>query len=112
VYRVTVKALSRDSRITDSEMSNTLTLNEPQADGSYGLIGDPTGLELLRGQGGPLAALLGDDGDAEDGFPVNVVRLTDASIHLDWFQYQPHATLVYYRVVWSSATNPVVSVAI
>jgi hypothetical protein len=107
---VGVKALSSDSRIADSEMSNILTLNEPLADMGYGMVGGLRGLEMLAGQGGPLAALLGDDTDADDGFPVHVIRLTDAAIHLDWSQYQSPSTLVYYRVVWSSASNAAVSV--
>jgi hypothetical protein len=109
IYRVGIKALSSDPRISESEMSNILTLNEPLADGRNGLLGGLRGLEMLRGQGGPLSALLGDDTDAGDGFPVHVIKLTDASIHLDWSQYQPPPTLVYYRVVWNSATNPSVS---
>jgi hypothetical protein len=104
-----VKALSSDSRIADSEMSNILTLNEPLADGSYGMVGGLRNLEMLAGQGGPLAAFLGDETDADDGFPVHVIRLTDSAIHLDWSQYQPPSSLVYYRVVWSSASNPAVS---
>jgi len=105
VYRVNVKAVSGDERFDDSPLSNTLTVNDPSVEGDGG--------GARGGVLGGLATFSGwpydeeDDAD-DDGVPVRVIRLTESAIHLDWSEYLPPKSLVYYRVVWNSASNPAV----
>jgi len=102
VYRVNVKAISADERFDDSPMSNTLTLNDSTATdggGGGGVLGG-----LVSFSGWPYE----DDDDGDDVLPVRVIRLNESEIHLDWSEYQWPKSLVYYRVVWSSASNQAV----
>jgi len=102
-YEISLKALSSDSRVDDSDMSNILVLT--------------TGSTTARGGGhGALNGTLDDDEDDDvmllpddSELALRVVRVADTSIHLDWSQYNESADVVYYRVVWSSAAQPAVS---
>jgi len=96
-----VTVVSGDERFDDSAMSNTLTVSESAVDGDGG-----------AGRGGVLGSQAtftswpyDDDDDDDDRLPVRVIRLTESAIHLDWSEYQTPSSLVYYRVVWSSASN-------
>jgi len=99
-----VKALSADERFDDSPLSNTLTLNDSAADGGGGGGGGGGGV-----LGGGLVTFSGwpydDVDDDDDVLAVRVIRLTESAIHLDWSEYQATSSLVYFRVVWSSAGN-------
>jgi len=103
VYRVNVQAVSGDERFTDSPLSNTLTVNDSVvgSDGGGGHTGVLGGLPTFSGW--PY-----NDDDEDDGLPVRVIRLTESAIHLDWSEYQSPSSVVYYRVVWSSASNQAV----
>jgi len=95
---VNVKAVSGDERFDDSPLSNTLTVNDPSAEGVSGqgrVLGSP-----MMSASWPY-----DEDDDDDGLPVRVIRLTESAIHLDWSECQSPPSLVYYRVVWSSASN-------
>lgn len=95
-----MKAVSSDERFDDSPLSNTLTLNDSAAadGGGGGVLG---GGDKVTFTGWPYD----DDDDDDDVLAVRVIRLTESAIHLDWSDYQPPPSLVYYRVVWTSASN-------
>lgn len=110
VYRVNVKAVSADERFDDSPLSNTLTLNDSSlAERGLGVLhaGPAT-----TPSGWPYDDDHGADDDDDDVLAVRVIRVNETAVHLDWSEYLPPSSLVYYRVVWSSATNHAVCVSL
>ena len=92
-YTVNLVALSSDDRFPDSELSNTLTIDPGvHFDGGMVMQGDRDDVD-------------GDD-VMEDDLGLKVVRVTEATIHLDWSRYSEPQGLMYYRVVWSSVAQP------
>ena len=94
-----VKAMSGDERFDDSPMSNTLTINDSALDGASNNTG------VLGGSMMSISWPYEEEEDADDALPVRVIRLTESAIHLDWSECQSPPSLVYYRVVWSSAIH-------
>ena len=94
-----MKAVSGDERFDDSPLSNTLTINDPAMDGAGSHAG------VLGGSVMSISWPYDEDDDTDDGLPVRVIRLTESAIHLDWSECQSPPSLVYYRVVWSSAIH-------
>lgn len=56
-----------------------------------------------------------DDGEEQDeplgdvSILLKTTKVTDTSIYLDWSTYRPPNSVLYYRVIWSSAAQPMVS---
>lgn len=56
-----------------------------------------------------------DDGEEQDeplgdvSILLKTTKVTDTSIYLDWSTYRPPYSVLYYRVIWSSAAQPMVS---
>ena len=40
---------------------------------------------------------------------IRIARVTDTTIQLDWYRYVELEGMAYYRVVWSSTAQPMVS---
>ena len=98
LYKVNLVAISSDPKLGDSEMSSTVMVNtgpsvQPTVDSAQVTDGD----EDFRA--------MSDDNELK----LRVIRVDEASIHLDWTEYQEAAGIIYYRVVWSSAAQPAVS---
>lgn len=99
--KVNLTALSNDSRIDDSNLSNTLLVGHGASGG--GGIQSGTGFEPISGQDDDFVAM-----SDENELVLKVVRVSDSTIHLDWSQYRGMSGILYYRVVWSSVAQPAV----
>ena len=91
-----LRALSSDLRFPSSQLSNTLQVST----GNHPLHMNFVGYEE------DLTAF----GDSE--LMVKVIRVTEATVHLDWSQYTEIQGMTYYRVVWSSVAQPAVSMTL
>ena len=108
-YKVTLVALSADIQHADSDFSNTLWLTTDATERSHQVEARD---EMMAVMEGTMTAAGGEEGEEEEddsALPVRLLSVTDANIHLDWAAYTEPGIVSYYRVVWSSASNAVVS---
>ena len=98
-YKVSLVALSNDEYYQDSARSNTLFISTGDKPGCLPRSGSVTSIDLEDWYHETI-----DDKD----LPVKVIKTTDTSIHLDWYDYLEPEDLGHYRIQWSSVAQPTV----